>query len=325
MCIDNPFGGWKLSENKNVNILSVSGGKDSTAMILWALEQGIDFKPVFADTGNEHDITLDYVRSLPGITGCPPIQWVKADFSDDFAGRIKRLPKVWGSRGLSLDAINSIIAHLKPTGIPFVDICQLKGRFPSFGMQFCTEYLKIKPIHEFIILPLLEAGHTTTTYIGVRSEESRARSKLPEFEDLGDGRFLSRPLLSWSVSEVFAIHKRHNVEPNPLYKLGSERVGCMPCFMERKGSLRNLSKRFPEHINKIALWEEKIKKVSKDGDSTFFARDKTPGIHQKDASLPTPTIHKVVDWSNTKLGGVVHDPCSNEELLACVSRYGLCE
>lgn len=41
-------------------VVSISGGKDSTAMYLDAMErlQG-DFLPVFADTGNEHEITLE--------------------------------------------------------------------------------------------------------------------------------------------------------------------------------------------------------------------------------------------------------------------------
>lgn len=43
---------------KEVNIISVSGGKDSTALYLLAIEFfGKDFIPVFADTGNEHPVT----------------------------------------------------------------------------------------------------------------------------------------------------------------------------------------------------------------------------------------------------------------------------
>ena len=50
-------------------VLSFSGGKDSTALYLLALELEVEFIPVFADTGHEHPITLDYVRALPRLTG----------------------------------------------------------------------------------------------------------------------------------------------------------------------------------------------------------------------------------------------------------------
>ena len=42
------------------HVVSVSGGKDSTATYLLALEQtGGDFDAVFADTGNEHEATYE--------------------------------------------------------------------------------------------------------------------------------------------------------------------------------------------------------------------------------------------------------------------------
>ncbi|ETT30700.1 hypothetical protein C161_27388 [Paenibacillus sp. FSL R5-192] len=47
-----------------VNIISLSGGKDSTALWLEALEQGVEVVPVFADTGNEHHQTYEYVEYL---------------------------------------------------------------------------------------------------------------------------------------------------------------------------------------------------------------------------------------------------------------------
>lgn len=47
------------------HVVSVSGGKDSTATYLLALERlGGDFEAVFADTGNEHPYTYEYVARL---------------------------------------------------------------------------------------------------------------------------------------------------------------------------------------------------------------------------------------------------------------------
>ena len=45
-------------------IASVSGGKDSTAVMLYLREKGISFTPVFCDTGWEHPITYDYLSYL---------------------------------------------------------------------------------------------------------------------------------------------------------------------------------------------------------------------------------------------------------------------
>ncbi len=45
------------------HVVSVSGGKDSTATYLLAFEHtGGDFDAVFADTGNEHEATDEVVR-----------------------------------------------------------------------------------------------------------------------------------------------------------------------------------------------------------------------------------------------------------------------
>src|SRR5690606_11326977 len=61
------------------HLVNVSGGKDSTATYLLALEHGRPFRAVFADTGNEHEITYEYVARLAERTGGPEIEVVRGD------------------------------------------------------------------------------------------------------------------------------------------------------------------------------------------------------------------------------------------------------
>src|SRR5579859_3399574 len=50
-------------------VASVSGGKDSTAMVLALREAELEFRCVFADTGWEHPETLAYVDYLAETLG----------------------------------------------------------------------------------------------------------------------------------------------------------------------------------------------------------------------------------------------------------------
>lgn len=51
-------------DNSAINILSVSGGKDSLAQELIAKENNVNRVRIFADTGHEHPQTLEYLEYL---------------------------------------------------------------------------------------------------------------------------------------------------------------------------------------------------------------------------------------------------------------------
>ena len=317
------------------HLVSCSGGKDSTATLLMALElHGPEtVRAVFADTGNEHEATVEYALDyLPRATGVP-VQVVKADFSDEFATKRANLARlaagepeeaVYGKRRFMYRWTPAAAARalelLHPTGNPFLDLCLVRGGFPSRKRQFCTEYLKRNPLTEFA-MAIIDTGSAVWSWQGVRADESPSRALLPSFEVVGSDLFINRPILRWNVADVFDAHRAAGVKPNPLYTQGMRRVGCMPCINCSKAELRAIADRFPEHVARVAEWERLVSEVTRPRSPVSFFHMGTQG-HSGQAS----TILHVVDWSRTTRGGRQRDLLAQlDEPTACSSAYGLCE
>ena len=307
------------------NIISVSGGKDSTALLLLAIERGAEnMQAVFADTGNEHQITYDYVQYLNDHVF--PIRAVKASFERQIAGKREYVLSKWAEKGVPQSAIDRAAAALVPTGNPFLDLCIWKGRFPSTKVAFCSEELKRNPIINEVQKPLLDAGDDVISWQGVRRDESIRRRFLPERElklqKNGSELWNFRPILDWTADDCFAMHKKHGVKHNPLYEMGMTRVGCMPCINCRKDELLEISKRFPEVIDRIEQWEHAVKQASKLDCSTFFATGNNATVEFS----ATQTIRTRVEWAMTSRGGKQFDFLRmDDDGPACSSIYGLCE
>lgn len=81
---------------KIMHVVSLSGGKDSTATMLLALEQQSreSLRFVFADTGNEHEATYEYVMDYLQAALDIRIDVVRADFSEEFATKRANLARI---------------------------------------------------------------------------------------------------------------------------------------------------------------------------------------------------------------------------------------
>jgi 3'-phosphoadenosine 5'-phosphosulfate sulfotransferase (PAPS reductase)/FAD synthetase len=281
-----------------INHIGISGGKDSTALLLWAVhESGYDplsINATFCDTGNEHDYTYKHVEMLSKKV-CP-IEWLK--------------PKR-----------------------DFYELAKHKKRFPGVKSRFCTQELKIFPTRDHI-KALVEAGNDIVLHSGVRAAESFERSKMVVREDVRQHVTEYRPLLRWTLEDVWAIHNRYGIAPNPLYAMGAKRVGCFPCIMSRKAEIANISKVAPEQIDKIRL---------KEGDfgprgSTFFGPYKIPlrfrsrKVRAKNGKdYMVATIDDVVAWATFKPDGIQGELVFGEldtraaDRTACQSTWGSCE
>lgn len=312
------------------NIVSVSGGKDSTATLLVAIAlETENLQAVFADTGNEHEQTYQYLDYLERATGVP-ITRVKADFSRQIAGKRKFIETKWREKGVAESVVLGALDVLHPTGNPFLDLCLWKGRFPSTKARFCTDELKRNPIIEQVYLPLMDGENMLLSWQGVRADESPARKYLPECDEVGGGLFNYRPILKWTVDSVFEAHRATGIKPNPLYLQGCNRVGCMPCIMCAKDELRQIAARWPEEVDRVREWERLVSIASKRGAATFFATVTDPTVRSDDkVSAVTHGIDRIVDWSNTARGGRQFDMVDliarTDSQSNCSSAYGLCE
>ncbi|NWB30688.1 phosphoadenosine phosphosulfate reductase domain-containing protein [Pseudomonas gingeri] len=313
------------------NIVSVSGGKDSTATLLVAIALEIpNLQAVFADTGNEHEQTYEYLHYLAEATGVP-ITWVRADFSRQIAGKRRFIETKWREQGIDEAVVLAALDVLQPTGNPFLDLCIWKGRFPSRRAQFCTMELKRDPMLEQVVMPLMSADNMLVSWQGVRADESLARRYLRECDEVGGGLFNYRPILKWDIPTVFEAHQYMGIKPNPLYSKGMGRVGCMPCINCRKDELREIALRFPETIDRIDRWERLVQQTSKQGAATFFASSNAKHPKGSIAGLPAvevmeiARIRQAVEWSKTTRGGIQYDLMIATDATACSSAYGLCE
>jgi len=239
-------------------VISFSGGKDSVAMLIHAIEVlGRDnFRVVYQDTGYEHSTHYDYVNYIADKLNVD-IEIIK---SDEYKG--------------------------------MVDLIKKKNALPNAMNRFCTAALKQKPFKEWLRNNL----DITSVWIGIRAEESKARKD--RYSDYGGDKgfpistypifgkkefshvFAYVPILLLTEKEVWDKHKKHNIKPNPQYTAGAKRVGCFPCILgsNRHWQLVWDDKEGRENILKLDELEKSVQKSrgkSAGGHIMTLRRDET--------------------------------------------------
>lgn len=239
-------------------VVSYSGGKDSQASLIWAVNQygSSNVTAVFCDTGWENPITYIHIQETCKLLSVK-VETLKSE---------------------------------KYNGM--VDLAKQKGRFASTKARFCTSELKMIPMIDYV----LAQKDNLLIVQGIRGDESVSRSKMKNqctffkyyftpynkkgrkfsYRKKEVEKFLTnysddiiRPMFSWSGHSVIGFILENGQKPNPLYYQGFKRVGCFPCFMSGHQEVKQILKLFPKRFDEIIEIENKL-------NSSFFKPDYVP-------------------------------------------------
>jgi len=254
-------------------IIYFSGGKDSLACLLHLKEIGTNMKKVELW---HHDINGREGGSLK-------MDWPVTPAYCQAVANALDIPIYfsWKVGGYEREMLreNSLTAPTKfetPSG----EIKQIGGKrgkpntrrkFPqvsaNLSVRWCSAYLKID-VGAAAIRNQERFNHSKTlTVSGERAEESASRAKYQTFEpdraDRRNGRNARhvdrwRSVHKWPEAKVWAIIKRHKINPHPAYHLGWGRVSCMTCIFGSDNQWASVNQISPESITTIASFEQEF-------------------------------------------------------------------
>lgn len=198
------------------HILSFSGGKDSTAMLLMAKEKNYPIDEIiFCDTGKEFPALYRHIDKIEKYINIP-ITRIKAEKSFDY----------W------------MFEHIKPRS---KRIEETGYGWPSSTVRWCTGNLKIQPIKKYL---KNKYGDQFYQYIGMAYDEIKRgiNYKVPN---------VIYPLIEWKITEAMALKYCYDkgFDWEGLYT-HFDRVSCWCCPLKNQRELYMLYSFYPE------LWEE---------------------------------------------------------------------
>lgn len=209
-------------------VVSFSGGKDSTAMLLHMIEIGDRIDEVItADTGMEFPEMYSHISKVDEVLRAHGIKHTTLKADQSFEYKMLELP-----------------IESKKYGTHYG-----KG-WPTSIVRWCTGEMKTKVINAYF--KKLKSEYNIIHCVGLASDEV----KRLERENNRDPSH-RHPLVEWGWTEADCLQYcyDHGYDWNGLYRI-FKRVSCWCCPLSSIGELRNLWAYRPELWSKLQEWDD---------------------------------------------------------------------
>ena len=215
-----------------LHVVSFSGGKDSTAMLLRMLEKGMPVDIIlFCDTGLEFPALYDHIKKVETDIHRPiTVLRAEEDFEYMFAHKMIRRKR---------NTQNARRYGMERTGYGWAG--------PK--MRWCTEKLKNRPREDYF--RSLREEYDVIEYIGIAADETyRIGRKCNQRPGV------RLPLVEWGMTEndCLAYCQEHGYDWGGLYDK-MRRVSCWCCPLQSLQELRVLYREFPELWAQLKRWD----------------------------------------------------------------------
>lgn len=201
------------------HIVSFSGGKDSTAMLLKMIESNMQIdKIICIDTTKEFPEMYKHIEKVQEYIKPYRIEIVKIDFDYWFKCHIKTRGKHKGKKGYG---------------------------WPDFRNRWCTALKR-----EAFKKQIKNVKDTVTEYHGISFDEQSRVNKNK------DGRCIKYPLIDWQMTGKDCIRYCYSLgfSWGGLYEKMS-RVSCYCCPLSRLNELKIVYKEYPELWKRMKLMD----------------------------------------------------------------------
>jgi 3'-phosphoadenosine 5'-phosphosulfate sulfotransferase (PAPS reductase)/FAD synthetase len=253
-------------------LVSISGGKDSTALILWALSnfQRSKITLVHSIIDIDWKETLPIVREQAAHFNLPLVEVQAVDIDGNKKGFLDHLqaPRKNRKKARIIKMINERLTAKKVRNLKRRKIRPMaselanerarlaeklkltlygENQFPSMSARWCTSILKSGPINKY-------AGNMegrTLVLIGERREESGQREKLKAWRPLKKTKTKEvincSPILDVLENDIWTINKESKAPIHPCYKF-VDRASCGICIFSSDKDILNAAKFAPQLV-----------------------------------------------------------------------------